>query len=263
MKARAARPASVVHVVENLERGGLERVVIELVRAQRALGMRCRVVCLFGRGALADELAADGVDVSACGKRRGPDMRALRRLRAQLRHEPGAVLHTHNAVAHYYAVLAAIGLPLRQVVNTRHAMPTTGGSGRREWLYRQAMRLTDVCVAVCEAARRQLQAHGLDSKQSGKVTLSTTFEVPGGTAAHREQIVQELIAVYHPSCNEQQYDQSWESHWIGEYDAPVGTGDREGNVQGRWATERDRHGATDRLVGEPGGECTGDPAAVA
>ena len=51
-----------------------------------------------------------------------------------------------------------------------------------------------------------------------------TFEVPGGTAAHREQIVQELIAVYHPSCNEQQYDQSWESHWIGEYDAPNTTG---------------------------------------
>ncbi|MDV3254798.1 MAG: glycosyltransferase [Lysobacter sp.] len=191
MKARSVRPASVVHVVENLERGGLERVVIELVRAQRALGMRCRVVCLFGRGALADELAADGVDVSACGKRRGPDMRALRRLRAQLRHEPGAVLHTHNAVAHYYAVLAAIGLPLRQVVNTRHAMPTTGGSGRREWLYRQAMRLTDVCVAVCEAARRQLQAHGVRPRK-GLVAIPNGIRLeryrPASDASRRQLV---------------------------------------------------------------------------
>lgn len=51
-----------------------------------------------------------------------------------------------------------------------------------------------------------------------------TFEVPGGTAAHREQITQELIAVYRPSCNEQQYDQAWERHWIGDYDAPNTTG---------------------------------------
>ncbi|MEQ6901931.1 hypothetical protein [Nocardioides sp. YIM 152588] len=42
-----------------------------------------------------------------------------------------------------------------------------------------------------------------------------TYDVPGGTAAHREQIVQELVAVYRPSCNERQYDQTWEPHWVG------------------------------------------------
>lgn len=46
-----------------------------------------------------------------------------------------------------------------------------------------------------------------------------TFEVPGGTRAHREQIARELIAVYKPSCNIQQYDKAWEPHWIGEYEA--------------------------------------------
>ncbi|HEY0448351.1 hypothetical protein [Actinophytocola sp.] len=45
-----------------------------------------------------------------------------------------------------------------------------------------------------------------------------TFEVPGGTRAHREQITQELIAIYKPGCNTQQYDKSWRDHWIGEYD---------------------------------------------
>jgi hypothetical protein len=46
-----------------------------------------------------------------------------------------------------------------------------------------------------------------------------TFEVPGGTRAHREQIAQELIAIYKPGCNLQQYDKSWKDHWIGEYEA--------------------------------------------
>lgn len=48
-----------------------------------------------------------------------------------------------------------------------------------------------------------------------------TYEVPGGSMAHREQIARELIAIYRPSCNEQQFENAWEDHWIGEYSAPT------------------------------------------
>jgi hypothetical protein len=47
-----------------------------------------------------------------------------------------------------------------------------------------------------------------------------TYVVPGGLRSHREQIAQELAAIYRPSCNEQQYDRSWKDEWIGEYKAP-------------------------------------------
>jgi hypothetical protein len=42
-----------------------------------------------------------------------------------------------------------------------------------------------------------------------------TYEVPGGTRSHREQIARELTAIYHPGCNDQQYDPSWKDEWIG------------------------------------------------
>jgi hypothetical protein len=48
-----------------------------------------------------------------------------------------------------------------------------------------------------------------------------TYEVPGGLPSHREQIVQELGAVYRPGCNEQAYEPSWKAEWIGEYSAPT------------------------------------------
>lgn len=48
-----------------------------------------------------------------------------------------------------------------------------------------------------------------------------TYEVPGGLRSHREQITQELSAIYHPSCNERQYERSWKDEWIGEYTAPT------------------------------------------
>ena len=48
-----------------------------------------------------------------------------------------------------------------------------------------------------------------------------TYEVPGGLRSHREQISRELIAVYKPGCNPEQYDQAWKDEWIGSYNAPT------------------------------------------
>jgi hypothetical protein len=42
-----------------------------------------------------------------------------------------------------------------------------------------------------------------------------TYEVPGGTRSHREQITRELTAIYRPGCNDQRYDPSWKDEWIG------------------------------------------------
>lgn len=48
-----------------------------------------------------------------------------------------------------------------------------------------------------------------------------TYVVPGGLRSHREQIAEELCAIYHPGCNAQQFDRSWREEWIGEYNAPT------------------------------------------
>lgn len=41
-----------------------------------------------------------------------------------------------------------------------------------------------------------------------------TYEVPGGTRAHREQITRELLSIYRPRCNDQRYEQAWKDEWI-------------------------------------------------
>ena len=120
---------NVTHFVENLNRGGLERTVIDLIRAQLTLGHRCQVVCLFERGVLAEEVEALGVAVHACGKRRGFDVRALARARRLLREHGTEILHTHNATAHYHAVLAALGL--RHPAHDQHA-PWHGRARHRQ-----------------------------------------------------------------------------------------------------------------------------------
>lgn len=47
------------------------------------------------------------------------------------------------------------------------------------------------------------------------------YEVPGGLRSHREQIAQELISIYKPTCNPEQYDRTWREEWIGAYSAPT------------------------------------------
>jgi len=168
----------IVHVVENLDRGGLERTVVDLIASQRDAGHECRVICLFKLGLLARELLANGVRVDACGKRPGLDLRALRRARALIRQSPDAVIHTHNAMAHYYAVLASVGLPVKCRINTRHGMGGRIRSGRQEWLYRQSLRGTDYAVAVCEAARQRFAADGMRPRRA-------LLSVPNGIRLER------------------------------------------------------------------------------
>jgi len=168
----------IVHVVENLDRGGLERTVVDLIASQRDAGHECRVICLFKLGLLARELLASGVRVDACGKHPGLDLRALRRARALIRQSPDAVIHTHNAMAHYYAVLASLGLPVKCRINTRHGMGGRTRSGRQEWLYRQSLRGTDYAVAVCEAARQRFAADGMRPRRA-------LLSVPNGIRLER------------------------------------------------------------------------------
>lgn len=151
----------ILHVVESLDIGGLEHVVVALAAAQRKRGHEVRVVCLWRRGALADRAEAAGVPVQCCEKRSGIDVQALRTMRSAMRAFRPQVLHTHNPMAHYYAVAASLGLGIGTVLNTRHGMGSGDLAARREKLFRLALLATDHAVSVCDAARQRFVAHGV------------------------------------------------------------------------------------------------------
>jgi hypothetical protein len=41
-----------------------------------------------------------------------------------------------------------------------------------------------------------------------------TYNALGATASHRDLIARELMAVYHPGCNDEQYDLAWKDDWM-------------------------------------------------
>ena len=149
-----------VHVVETLDVGGLERVVLSLADWQRRQGDSSHIVCLFHEGVLAAEARAQGISVAAMGKRRGLDGRALWRLRTVLAAADADVIHTHNAVAHYYTAAATLGLRVDRLINTRHGLGPAH-AGRLERLYRLALIGTEVATTVCQAGRERFVCGGV------------------------------------------------------------------------------------------------------
>jgi len=185
---------NITHIVENLNRGGLERVVLDLVKLQQQQGHHCQVVCLFERGTLAHELDAAGIPVHACGKRRGFDLRALSRVRRLIRAHRTDVLHSHNAVAHYLGVLASLGLGVGKLINTRHGMGGMQRWNRAEMLYRASLARTDAVAMVCEAACNGAIEHGLVPRRKLRVVPNglRVQEFATASPAARERLRQAL-----------------------------------------------------------------------
>lgn len=150
--ARTVQPVHVVHVVTELKIGGLEKVVLDLVRCRTKGVFSGRVICLDRSGVLAPAFAAAGVEVETIGQAGSVPARVLR-LARRLRVLRPDVVHTHNPQAHLHGAWAATLAGVPAIVHTRHGR---GGAGRHvlRVLDRAASAWTNRFVAVSEDAAR-------------------------------------------------------------------------------------------------------------
>jgi glycosyltransferase involved in cell wall biosynthesis len=113
-------PLSVVHVVLSLDCGGLERVVLSLVKAGMRAGQSVSIICLERPGHLADQAREQGATVMCIYKESGIRPSTFGRLRRWLIEVSPDVVHTHQLGALFYTGIAArtAGVPL--LVHTEH-----------------------------------------------------------------------------------------------------------------------------------------------
>jgi glycosyltransferase involved in cell wall biosynthesis len=106
--------------------GGLELVVLDLVREGRRLGHDAQVVCLDSPGALAGEVEAAGTKLTCFEKPPGLHPDLVVQIRSFLRRERPDIVHTHQIGALFYAGLAARGVRGTTVVHTEHGVHYPG-----------------------------------------------------------------------------------------------------------------------------------------
>ena len=145
-------PIRVVHLVTSLAIGGLETVVLDLVRCRRRDVFSAHVVCLETGGVLEEKLSALGVPVEAIGTT-GSVPRRILKLARVLRSLKPHILHTHNPSPHLHGALAArlAGVPV--LVHTKHGRNFPNRRVRVA-TNRLAAWLSDCVVAVSDDAAR-------------------------------------------------------------------------------------------------------------
>jgi glycosyltransferase involved in cell wall biosynthesis len=149
----AKRPLRVAHVVQGLEVGGLEKLVIELARRADRQIVLPEIVCTDSIGQLASRYPLE-VRVSTVRARPGFDWRAVMRLARHFWRSKTDIIHSHNQRAQYLSTLAGLVARVPVLINTRHGMylPTT----RRGTLRRRTLAMpSHAVVAVSSAAHDQ------------------------------------------------------------------------------------------------------------
>ena len=161
-----------VQFVNNLDMGGLERMVLDLAQCQLAEGHETAIYCLTHPGRLAADAERAGIKVHSFEKSGGPSPGIVLKIARQLRIDRPDVLHSHNHLVHHYGVVAGklAGVPV--LVNTRHGSERIMSSSptgsfvstipvdrRSDLIYRATLPFVDAVVLISEATRRFYVQH--------------------------------------------------------------------------------------------------------
>lgn len=132
-----------MHVVDSLEFGGLERVVTDLAIAQKRRGHQVTVFSLQTTQGLLPELQDAGVEVVVGHKKRTADLGMLSKMRGLMKGRGMDIVHAHNFVPNYHAAAAMTLLGRRPVqVCTCHDMGTRLSNERLRKLFMWSLKHT-------------------------------------------------------------------------------------------------------------------------
>ncbi|HQR06565.1 MAG TPA: glycosyltransferase [Gemmatales bacterium] len=190
-KQTFSKPLHVVHVTLSLDYGGLERVVLHLVKQAVALGQKASILCLERPGALAERAEALGVRVYCIDKQPGlrfDTIKAVRKVFDQLKPD---VVHTHQIGALFYSGPAARQANVPVIVHTEHGKTIKGMKQKLLgwWAARYAERFYCVSADI-EAAlagfmvnknKMEVLSNGINTAQLAEpvdtITLRRTWNI--------------------------------------------------------------------------------------
>lgn len=148
----------ILQVVQSLDFGGLERVVINIVRNLDPSKFQCDVLCLRHDGRFANELKEAGHTVYSFDMGRGRAYSIPRRLASFIREGGYDVVQTHDTTPLLYTALAKLYYPRFRHIYTEHSgiyscLP------RHRFMTWLALLLTDHAVMVSKNLLSYYQSH--------------------------------------------------------------------------------------------------------
>jgi glycosyltransferase involved in cell wall biosynthesis len=147
----------ILHVIDNLNTGGAEHMLLNLATEQCRRQHLVEVLCMFELGDLAGQMQAQGVRVTACHKQSGFDWACVRTMLRIVSQFKPDVVHTHCLMGNYYLAFVRLLLASRScLIVTRHGLLRGGHVARLGLLFHVSLWFTDWAVGVCDAVSEEL-----------------------------------------------------------------------------------------------------------
>ena len=171
----------IAHVVDSMEMGGAETIVLQMCRLQREQGHEPRVYAIAKLGVLGEQMLGEGFSVEANLGTHWPD--AATRFLSIFRDARPDAVHLHNPTPTFYAGMSARMAGVPCVISTRHSLVAPPHRMIAELKYAVAVRFCDWVVGICDATVNNLRA--LRTVPAGKLVrvYNGTAPVARGTDA--------------------------------------------------------------------------------
>jgi glycosyltransferase involved in cell wall biosynthesis len=184
----------ILHVITGLATGGAEQQLRALLPHMNG---RCEVAVLTNPGAVAEAIAATGIQVHHVAMRGNRDLRALAKLTLLMRAGRYHVVHTHLYRACVYGRLAARLAGVPAIVATEHSIGRERIEGRRvttaiRTLYLASALLGHATVAVSPAVAVLLREWGVPRSRITVIANGIDGELFRHDPRLRQQVRQRL-----------------------------------------------------------------------
>jgi glycosyltransferase involved in cell wall biosynthesis len=158
-----SRPCSVAEISDGLDRGGKERVIVELARRCNPAAVDIHVVSLGRRGALGELIEDAGRRLHVLDRPDGFSPSLVWRLAQFLRANRIDVVHTHDDRAAVHGLAAATLAGIKGRIHTLHRSRIVYGQGQRSKIHlaAHAGRLAKVFVCVSRSSLEMMQEAGV------------------------------------------------------------------------------------------------------
>jgi glycosyltransferase involved in cell wall biosynthesis len=140
------QPLTIVQCVNNLDLGGVEQLVLSLLRELRIRRFGVAVCCIENRGILADQAETAGAEILALNTAQQGKFAVLRTFTSWLKKHPPVIIHSHNFKPFYYSALATALGAASGHIHSRHGSLLQHHSAL--WRYRLLRRWVDTWVTV-------------------------------------------------------------------------------------------------------------------
>lgn len=146
----------IAHVVDSMEVGGAETLVMQMCRLQRELGHDPRVYAITTLGPLGEQMQKEGFCVKApVGRHFADSARNLYRIFRETRPD---VAHLHNPTPTIYGAIPARMAGVPSIVSTRHSLVGPPRRWKVELRYGIAATCCDWIVGICDATVNNLKS---------------------------------------------------------------------------------------------------------